>query len=173
MILRAGITEKMPVDFERIQQNLKEKFGRIIEERQLDYKFNVEGEIVFGAPDRLVKNVLFNLVENSIIFRRPDNPFVHVNIWQTEEGLHLKVTDNGEGIPDGFHEKIFDMYFVASETTQGNGLGLYVVKKTIDILGGTIALETKINHGSTFSIFIPNLKKTCSRKKHTSISKRD
>ena len=64
----------------------------------------------------------------------------------------MEVQDNGEGIPEEFKDRIFEMYFRANERSKGNGLGLYIVKKAVEKLGGTIGLKSELYTGSTFTI---------------------
>ncbi|HLZ16844.1 MAG TPA: HAMP domain-containing sensor histidine kinase, partial [Cyclobacteriaceae bacterium] len=65
------------------------------------------------------------------------------------------VTDNGQGIDEEHQAKIFDMFYRASERTKGSGLGLYILKRAVERLNGTIELTSKLNEGSTFVVKLP------------------
>ena len=157
--IHAGIEETEPVDFDNIYQKIKSEYAESIRKRGVDFQFEIEDELVFGAPDRLIRNILLNTIENAILFSSYDKPYVKVKISSTKEGLEMSIEDNGVGIPHKFHEKIFNMYFIANETSKGNGLGLYVVKRTVDILNGAILLMSEPEVGTTFKIFIPTMDK--------------
>ena len=68
----------------------------------------------------------------------------------------LSVQDYGPGIPRQYHEDIFKMFFRAHDSTSGTGLGLYIVKQTLDKLHGHIELVSEVNRGTTFRVTVPN-----------------
>ncbi|MGB0524836.1 MAG: hybrid sensor histidine kinase/response regulator [Flammeovirgaceae bacterium] len=157
--IHAGIEETEPVDFDNIHRKIRQEYGDLITAYNIDFQFHVEKGLRFGAPDRLIRNILLNTVENAVLFNAGEHPYVHVQVALDEEGLQLQIEDNGVGIPPKYHEKIFNMYFIANESSKGNGLGLYVVKRTVDILGGTMELTSDVGQGTTFKIFIPKMEK--------------
>lgn len=70
-------------------------------------------------------------------------------------GFYLKVEDNGQGISPEYHQRVFDMFYRANEQSKGSGLGLYIVKETLDKLSGSIHLESAPGVGSTFTVRLP------------------
>ncbi len=120
---------------------------KIIEEIELKESFKS-----YGA---LVHVILENLIENAIQFATPLDPYIRVSATSTKSHVILKVEDNGQGIPEEYHSRIFDMYLRASISSKGNGLGLYIVKKAIEKLEGTIHFATKSNEGSCFTVELP------------------
>ena len=86
-----------------------------------------------------------------------EHPFVKINIIQENNLVNIRVEDNGTGIESKFHDKIFNMFFRASEKSTGSGLGLYIVRQTIDKLNGHISMESEYGTGTTFIINLPNL----------------
>jgi signal transduction histidine kinase len=73
-----------------------------------------------------------------------------------QEQAMLVFEDNGIGIEAQHVPKIFDMFFRASEQSTGSGLGMYIVKQTVEKLGGTIGLESTFGEGTRVTIRIPN-----------------
>ena len=69
----------------------------------------------------------------------------------------LSISDNGIGIPEDEHINLFERFFRAQNVTniQGTGLGLHIVKRYVDILGGEINFESKLYHGSRFTVGLP------------------
>ncbi len=113
-----------------------------------------------GVTDQYrLQSVLKNLISNAVKYHNPDSKksWVKVNVVTTKELIQIKVSDNGIGIDDDKVEKVFDMFYRASENSFGSGLGLYIVKETIEKLGGTITVASKNNVGTTVSLNIPNL----------------
>jgi signal transduction histidine kinase len=65
------------------------------------------------------------------------------------------VEDNGVGIKPDHHEKIFDMFYRASENSKGSGLGLYIAREAVKKLGGQITVESELGKGTRFRIILP------------------
>jgi len=98
---------------------------------------------------------LRNLIENSLAFNYSDKIEIEINAVVTEKQLILNVQDNGIGISDDMQEEIFSMFKRTSQISTGNGLGLYIVKKAIDQLGGQIQLKSNTRKGSIFILSFP------------------
>jgi len=107
------------------------------------------------ASDRtLLNHVIVNLMENGIIFRGEKNPFVTCVFYSDKGQLVIQVTDNGNGISPEERERIFDMFYRGSEKSIGNGLGLFMVKKALEILEGSITIESESGKLTTFIVRI-------------------
>lgn len=90
--------------------------------------------------------VLENLLENACIFRRDPkdgSPQIEVKLRRDGRFIVLEVEDQGIGIPDGIRDQVFDIFFRGSERSKGNGLGLYLVRRAVEGLNGTIKIESK------------------------------
>lgn len=112
---------------------------------------------LFSDPYRL--HVIFNnLLSNSIKYRdvQKEQPFVHFYITIERKVLTIKVQDNGIGIPATLLPKIFNMFYRATEKSEGAGLGLYIVRETVQKLGGKVDVHSEFGVGTTFEIEIPN-----------------
>lgn len=114
---------------------------------------NNVGKFFEGDPV-LLNYIVVNLMENSIIFRK-DDPFVKCILDVANEQLVIQVIDNGIGIPPELRDRIFDMFYRGSEKSIGNGLGLFIVKKALEILGGTIEIESERNKYTTVIVRVP------------------
>ena len=82
--------------------------------------------------------------------------FLKINVFDYQQGVKIVIEDNGIGIKSSVQGLIFDMYYKAVETSNGSGLGLYLVKKCVEKLDGKIDLNSSLGKGSTFSIFLKN-----------------
>jgi ligand-binding sensor domain-containing protein/signal transduction histidine kinase len=94
------------------------------------------------CDSNLLNHIVVNLMENSIVFRGVNDPFVKCVFRVAKGQLIIQVTDNGIGIPPDVRDRIFDMFYRGSEKSVGNGLGLFIVKKALEILEGTIDIES-------------------------------
>ena len=88
--------------------------------------------------------ILFqNLISNAIKYQRPYiDSFVKIRIIVNESGAAIEVSDNGKGISSEYLNKIFEMFFRASEDSYGSGLGLYITKQVVEKLQGKIEVES-------------------------------
>ncbi len=109
----------------------------------------------FYSYPAMVKIVLGNLIENAIQFNVPKSPAISITVEQEGTQVFLRVADNGQGIDAELQDKIFDMYFRGSDRSKGNGLGLYIAKKAVEKLGGTITVSSTVYMGSTFTVTLP------------------
>ena len=131
------------------------------------YINDVVAEDVYCDSVRL-NQVLLNLLSNALKFTKEEGR-IDIFVWQEPSGLgdkyiktYFKVKDNGIGMSKEFQEKIFDS-FSREETDQvqkiiGTGLGMAITKSIVDIMGGTIGVESELGKGSEFFIAV-DLKK--------------
>jgi signal transduction histidine kinase len=73
-----------------------------------------------------------------------------------QHAFMIEVSDNGVGIIETYQDNVFDIFFRASDNSEGSGLGLYIVKKAIEKLQGKIELKSRHLKGTTFTITLPN-----------------
>jgi PAS domain S-box-containing protein len=122
-------------------------------------EFNIEGDLDTPLKiDAFRLSVIFNnLISNAIKYcdLRKENRFVKLLVRYSINGVQLNVSDNGLGIPKEHRSRVFNMFYRASDLSQGAGLGLYIVKQAVDKLGGVIFLDSEERVGTTFSITIP------------------
>ena len=105
-----------------------------------------------------VKTVFTNILTNAIKYADPgkNDPFIKVTARVGAEFCEIAVTDNGIGIDTEHLEKIFDLFHRATSVAHGTGIGLFIVKDTIERLQGTIEVQSEIGKGTTFIMQIPN-----------------
>ena len=123
-------------------------------------KFNIaiNNKIPFNSDKARITVLFNNLISNAIKYHnyQQDNPYINLKANVTKKEATIIIEDNGHGIPKEQQEKVFEMFYRASEKSTGSGLGLYIVKEIVDKLHGKIKLKSKLGIGSTFFITIPN-----------------
>ena len=106
------------------------------------------------------QQILANLLSNAIKFSPPSGT-VTLKAVKTDTGVYIAISDEGEGIPEEFRDKIFAPFSQADSTTTrkigGTGLGLSITKKLVEDMNGSIDFETTTNTGTTFWIFFPSV----------------
>jgi PAS domain S-box-containing protein len=117
----------------------------------------VEGCTFFSDRWRIAE-IFRNLVSNAIKYRdfNKSNPEINVTIVINESQAVITFKDNGIGIELHNLEKIFNMFYRASEQSDGSGLGLYIVKNATDKLHGEVQVTSKLGDGTSFVIKLPN-----------------
>ncbi|WP_051052775.1 sensor histidine kinase [Fulvivirga imtechensis] len=123
---------------------------RLIYDRDKDTSF-------IGDKDRLTA-ILNNLISNAVRYHdlSKSDPYIKVDFEKTGSRIIITVEDNGVGIEEKDHEKIFEMFYRASNDSQGSGLGLFIVRETVKKLKGSILLQSKKGEGSVFQLNLPN-----------------
>lgn len=101
--------------------------------------------------------ILNNIVSNAIKYHnlQQSDPWIKVSVTHKNGFLHVSVEDNGQGMEEDVLPKIFNMFFRGTSESKGSGLGLYIVKETLDKMGGVIEARSKPGKGSTFHFSIP------------------
>jgi signal transduction histidine kinase len=119
---------------------------------------DIEDTLEISTDTTRLQIVLNNLLSNAFKYqdKNKENQFVRVTAKEQRETITISVEDNGLGIPAQQLGKIFDMYARANDQVEGTGLGLYIVKETIEKLGGTISVISKEGKGTTFYILLPH-----------------
>lgn len=109
--------------------------------------------------DRMkVHIILSNIISNSIKYRDAAKASrLEIAIETDTQWAQIQISDNGIGINKNYLKHIFDMFYRATERSDGSGLGLYIVKQTVERLGGKIEVSSELGAGSCFRIRIPNL----------------
>ncbi|MFM7311172.1 MAG: sensor histidine kinase, partial [Flavobacteriales bacterium] len=99
---------------------------------------------------RVINNLLNNAVQAI-----PEDKKGHIDvaIRSHRTGVLIRIQDNGNGIPDDMRARIFTPYFTTKST--GTGLGLAMVKNMVQSLGGSVYFWTRVNHGTSFFVFLP------------------
>ena len=104
-----------------------------------------------------VKQLFNNLVSNAVKFNESNPPIVKVEYKDEEENHLFKVIDNGIGIPEEHHDKVFNVFqrLHSDLGYAGTGAGLSICKKIVEALGGKIWFTSEVNEGSTFYFTLP------------------
>ena len=130
----------------------------ILSKKEISLHWNIPFRLPIVRTDgEKLKHVLQNLINNAIKFT--ENGSVTVSVGCVSEVMEFKVKDTGIGMPQDMLPSIFQMFRqLDSSSTRsygGSGVGLYIVKKFVDLLGGKIEVESVLGEGSTFTVTLP------------------
>jgi PAS domain S-box-containing protein len=116
-----------------------------------------EGSVSTNTDRKLLKNILINLIGNAIKFS-DENKSIEIKSAADKEMINISVSDKGIGISKDDQEHLFTSFFRGHNALNiaGTGLGLHIVKRYLDLLGGSISVESELNRGTTITIRLPN-----------------
>jgi signal transduction histidine kinase len=151
-----------------------------VSEHRSDYMMPMENDIVLKweyPPDLPVivsdrtklKQILTNLINNAIKFTEHGSVTVSVDTLDHGDTLEFKVGDTGPGIPEELVPFVFDKFRQIDSTTtrnhSGAGLGLYIVKTFVELLDGTITVQSNMGEGSVFTVRLPIKPEECGQQR--------
>lgn len=149
--------ETSEINFHRIIARCFEELAFLTNYNLIEKNVIVNGETYYGDEVRL-NEIFRNLISNSIKYANPSQArkFLNVTATTTHTETTIVIEDNGIGIDGGIQSKVFEMFFRGNTASDGSGIGLYIVKQAVQKLNGSIALESKANQGTKFTIHLPN-----------------
>lgn len=104
---------------------------------------------------QILHNIILNLLSNAIKYSEQD---IDLHTSVSTEGIFISVADKGIGIPQEEQKLLFEKFYRARNATniQGTGLGLNIVKRYLELMGGSISFSSKVYEGTTFTVHLPN-----------------
>ncbi len=124
----------------------------------LEIEIDIPKSAVIRSDQQRLQMIFHNLLTNAIKYqdKEKDTHWIKVHFSQNETHWTIDIKDNGIGIPADHAEKVFQMFYRATEYSDGTGLGLYIVKEAVNKLGGEINLISEEHAGTHFSVTLPN-----------------
>jgi PAS domain S-box-containing protein len=151
--------DPVPLSLAAVFENVAPAVTTLAEMRQIDFQWHMYPALppVNGDANGL-QQVFINLLGNAVKFS-PQGETITVWAVPTEGGVLVQVADNGLGIPPDDLPHLFDRFFRAANATRneipGSGVGLYIVKSVVEALGGKIFVNSVLDKGTTFVVWLP------------------
>ncbi len=149
----------VPLSLTAVFENVAPAVTTLAEMRQINFEWHIYPELpsINGDANGL-QQVFINLLGNAVKFS-PAGETITVWAVPTTGGLLVQVADNGLGIPPDDLPHLFDRFFRAANATRneipGSGVGLYIVKSVVEALGGKIFVNSVLDKGTTFVVWLP------------------
>jgi len=159
-ILKLNRLENQQIFPEKQDYNLSEQicecllgFEQAWEKKNLEIETDIDEDVIVCQDAELLSLVWNNLFSNAVKFCKEEGT-VSVSVKKEKDGVLVSVSDEGCGISPEVGAHIFEKFYQGdtSHATQGNGLGLALVKRVIDIVGGEIHVQSVLGKGSTFLV---------------------
>lgn len=162
-VLTLGKSEVGTIKVKHAEIDLKEFIADLVEEVTTSLKVKREIHYSYAATHRLVevdqklmRNIVINLLTNALKFS-PDHEAVSIRVTGDIETLTIEVIDKGIGIKEEELDTVFEAFQRGTNVSviEGTGLGLSIIKKAVELMKGTIQVQSKVNEGSCFTVKIP------------------
>lgn len=150
--------QHVEINFENLFKEALESFEHYESAKQIKFSVKVNQPAIFKGDESRLKIILNNLISNAIKYQRPEENNKEVVLQASHENgwASIEVSDNGIGIEADRKDKIFTMFYRSTNKNAGSGIGLYIVKETLNKLSGTIDVDSMPGKGSKFVVKIPN-----------------
>ena len=145
------------VEFGSIIQNCFERLSYLPNAEKIRRNVRIKGE-KFSSDKWRINEIFRNLISNAIKYFDPEKPipFITIDVKISNQEALIIFQDNGIGIASETLPKVFEMFYRATESSEGSGIGLYIVKNAVEKIGGEISIQSEEGKGTIFEIIIPN-----------------
>lgn len=147
------------IDFRKLIADTLDKLRFMPDYHSIDVRVTVNDKVDFRSDHYRLSVIANNLISNSIKYAdlRKPKPLFQITVTTDEKRAVLQFRDNGIGIEKSLVPKIFNMFFRGTTEREGSGLGLYIVKEAVHMLGGKIDVSSELGNGTLFELEVPNL----------------
>ena len=139
-------TENQEVDINLVIEDIKEI---LFIPENINISVNTKLPVVYGERAKL-QQLFQNFISNAIKFNDKEKGFINIDFSEKKSFYQFSISDNGMGIDEKYHDKIFKIFHSLNKSKNSSGIGLSIVKKIVDLYQGEIWVESKLNKGTTF-----------------------
>jgi PAS domain S-box-containing protein len=142
------------VSFKEIVEDVKESIGEMLIQTHAKIILDLDQAPQIHISRNNLKSIMYNLISNAVKYRSAERiPEVLIRTEKVNQFICITIQDNGLGMNLPDKDKIFLMFKRLHDHVEGTGVGLYIVKKIIDNMGGKIEVESSLGKGSTFKVY--------------------
>lgn len=155
--------EMAEVNLKEFLSELSEELRPAFKEKDLDITITKEDDLMVVTDIEKLEKIIRNIISNSLKFTETGG--VWIDYGTVENNFYIEIRDSGKGIPESEMPLIFDRFYrvknhppvppLARGDEGGLGLGLAIVKELVNVMGGRIEVESKVNKGTTFRVYLP------------------
>ena len=147
------------IDFQEIVQKCFDDLGYLNGTASVVRKINIESGEFLNDKWR-ISEIFRNLISNAIKYRNQDaaENIIDIDIRINVDGCDITVADNGIGIPEDKLPHVMEMFYRGTESSDGSGIGLYIVQKAVDKVKGRLSIESVPKEGTSINIWLPSIR---------------
>ena len=141
---------------EKIVQKVFKQYEQDTKLHNIKMTIEIQKDVISYVDSEALYKIISNLISNAIKFTN-DGGKISIQLMDTEDTATVKITDNGIGMKAESLNHIFDKFYQEdkSHSSNGNGLGLPLVKRIVDLCDGTIRVKSLLGEGSSFTVELP------------------
>lgn len=145
------------ISIKKLIEECFEELKYLNQSNKIELVQDIDADMVLNSDRLRLKIIINNLLSNAIKYQDQNKSQYHITTSLQNSGDHwqLMIKDNGIGIANEYKDRIFEMFYRATEKSDGSGLGLFIVSETLKKLNGSIRLDSKIEVGTTFYVELP------------------
>lgn len=148
--------EKESIDFSEMVEMIVEEMKEVADKRNIEIVSSIPANVSFQSNETLLIRILMNLIGNAIKYGR-DNGWIKVTVWEESDKIICNIEDNGIGIAHENINKIWNRFYMVDKSRryeeESTGLGLFLVRHLVELLDGSILVDSKIGDGSCFTMY--------------------
>lgn len=149
-----------PEDADVTEVSIADAVTRVVRELQAglpsESRVSLEGTLpIVEAPAERIEQVLQNLIQNGLKYNSSATPTVVIDGWAEGSLAIVRVSDNGDGIPERDRDKVFELFTRLASDVPGTGAGLAIARRALRSLGGELWIESSSPKGTTFAFAVP------------------
>lgn len=147
-------SDKVKINVKSAIESTLASVNGIIKKEKVKINLDIANDLEINTIPSYFDSIILNLTTNAIKYKSPKrNPIININAQKTNNKLIITFSDNGLGIDlVKYKNKIFGMYKTFHNNTDATGLGLFMTKNHVEVLGGSIGIESELGIGTTFKI---------------------
>ena len=145
------------VSFSELTQQVMRRMDPLFKQKNVKLSSSISNDVWVRGDLFALQNLVQSLLENAVVYNDKERREVAVELREVAGAVKLKITDNGPGISQEERNKIFEKFFrgKSSRRIPGTGLGLYLVKHTVEMHSGKIELSSSSSNGAQFEVTFP------------------
>lgn len=152
-----ALNQKSPKSQQLNVANSLEHFAKLYMNEDIEISIQTPVHLSFASDESIVSLILESLLDNCVRYKSTNRKNrIRLSAHQTLFGVEFVIEDNGDGIPTNVLPQVFEMFFRGHVRATGHGLGLYLVKKGLEKLGGTIEIKSQVDEFTSVRFYIPN-----------------
>lgn len=153
------VIEPQEIDFQTLLEDIIAQFVFEGQADQISYTLEVDQQEPYATDKNRLDIIMANLISNAFKYvkSKGEAAKVEISIFTRTEHAEIIIKDNGIGIEQEHLDKVFNMFYRATDNQPGSGLGLYMVREAVLKVGGRVSLESKTGQGTKVVVHLPNL----------------
>ena len=156
---KKGVIRSVPINIKEVLEKSKHNIAAIPAYQHTVFHQEIKVENCLYNDETLLETILSNLMSNAIEYRKNgENLHIWIEVEEQENGISLKISDNGQGMDNQIQPYVYDMFYRGHQRSKGSGLGLYIVKNAVEKMNGYITFTSTPGEGTTFWLYLPSLK---------------